>query len=227
MLRGTIYPVNVTLQIVGLTGGKAPPDFLVFRRDYLEQAIGRPGIVSIFWVRADSSAAVPRVIANIDEEFANSSAETQSESEASFIGGFMDNYRAFFTMAEVLGFIVVLSIGLVAANTAAMSIRERRPEIAVMRALGFTPRVIIGLLVAESLIIALMGGVLGCGSAFVLLKLFASGSAAAGPLGSIRMPPVVLAEALIAAAMIGVLSALVPAQAAARRNIVDALRMVA
>ena len=57
MLRGTIYPHNVTLQIVGTTGGKAPPNFLLFRRDYLEEVVGRPGIVSIFWVRADRSAA--------------------------------------------------------------------------------------------------------------------------------------------------------------------------
>ncbi len=227
MLRGTIYPINVTLKIVGTTGGKAPPNFLLFRRDYLEEAIGRPGIVSIYWVRADSSAAVPGVIANIDQQFANSSAETQSESEASFIGSFMDNYRAFFTMAEVLGIIVVLSIGLVAANTAAMSVRERRAEIAVMRSMGFTPRLLVTLMVAESLIIALAGGLLGCASAYIVLKVFSSGSPAAGPLSAIRMPPVVLGETLAAASLIGLLSALIPAQAAARRNIVEALRMVA
>ncbi len=45
MLRGTIYPINVTLKIVGVTGGKAPPNILLFRRDYLEEAIGRPGFV--------------------------------------------------------------------------------------------------------------------------------------------------------------------------------------
>ena len=77
------------------------------------------------------------MIAAIDEGFANSSAETISESEAAFIGSFMEQYRTFFRMAELLGFIVVLTIGLVAANTAAMSIRERRGEIAVMRSIGF------------------------------------------------------------------------------------------
>ena len=76
----------------------------------------------------------------------------------------MDSYRAFFTLAEVLGLIVVITIGLVAANTAAMSIRERRAEIAVMRSMGFTSRLILGLLLAESLIIGLLGGVLGCGA---------------------------------------------------------------
>ncbi len=88
----------------------------------------------------------------------------------------MDNYRIFFTLAEVLGVIVVITIGLVAANTAAMSIRERRAEIAVMRSIGFPSRMILSLLLAESLIIGLLGGMLGCGSAFVVLKIFAVGT---------------------------------------------------
>ena len=77
------------------------------------------------------------VMAALDEQFANSSAETLSESEASFLGDFMQNFRIFFQLAEALGIVVVMTIGLVAANTAAMSIRERRSEIAVMRSIGF------------------------------------------------------------------------------------------
>jgi putative ABC transport system permease protein len=225
-LRGTLYPFNVTLQIVGTIGGKAPPDFLLFRRDYLEEAAGRPGIVDNIWVKVDQPENVPQVIAAIDEGFANSSAETISEKESAFIGGFLDQYRMFFRMAELLGFIVVLTIGLVAANTAAMSIRERRGEIAVMRSMGFTSRTILSLLLAESVLIGLIGGVIGCGSAFFVLKIFSVGNVG-GPLGSIRMPPVILGETLIIAALIGVLSAMVPASSAARRNIVDALRTVA
>lgn len=228
MLRGTYYPFNVTLTIVGvMEGSKAPPNFLIFRRDYLEEAAGRPGFVDNFWVRVDSSQAVPQVMAALDEQFANSSAETQSEPEAAFIGSFLDNYRNFFRVAELLGFIVVITIGLVAANTAAMSIRERRAEIAVMRSIGFGSRIILNLLLAESLIIGLAGGILGCGTAYVVLKVFSVGSPAIGPLGLIRMPPAVLAETMIISVLIGLLSAYIPAHAAARRNIADALRMVA
>jgi putative ABC transport system permease protein len=226
-LKGSIYNFNLTLQIVGVLGGKAPPSFLIFRRDYLEEAAGRPGFVSLIWVKADKPENVPQVIAAIDEGFANSSAETISESESAFIGNFLQTYRTFFRMAEILGFIVVLTIGLVAANTAAMSIRERRGEIAVMRSIGFPSKTILSLLLSESLIIGLLGGLLGCGSAFVVLKLFAVGTGGGGPMSSIRMPPVVLAETLIASALIGLFSALVPAMSAARRNIVDALRTVA
>jgi putative ABC transport system permease protein len=227
-LKGTLYPFNVQLTIVGTIGGKAPPDFLIFRRDYLEEAAGRPGIVDNIWVKVDKPENVPQVIAAIDEGFANSSAETLSESEASFIGGFMQQYQTFFRMAEVLGFIVVLTIGLVAANTAAMSIRERRGEIAVMRSMGFSSRTILSLLLSESLLIGLIGGILGCGSAYVILKVFSIAAiGGGGPLGSIQMPALILVETLIVAALIGVCSAIVPAQSAARRNIVDALRTVA
>ncbi len=78
-LKGTLYPFNVTLVIVGTISGKAPPDFLLFRRDYLEEAAGRPGIVDNIWVKVDKPENVPQVIAAIDEGFANSSAETISE----------------------------------------------------------------------------------------------------------------------------------------------------
>ena len=175
-------------------------------------------------MRADKSENVPQLIAAIDEQFANSSAETQSESEAAFIGSFMRQYKMMFTLFEVLGFIVVVTVGLVAANTSAMSIRERRGEIAVMRSMGFPSRVILSTLLAESLVIGLIGGLLGCGAAFLALKIFA------GPkmgMLSIRMPPVVLVETLIAAAIIGFVSAWIPARSASRMNIVEALRMVA
>ena len=226
-LRGTIYDFNLTFDIVGTFGKKAPPNFFVFRRDYLEEALGRAGWLSMFWVKVDNSSSVPQVIAAIDEGSANSSAETQSESESSFVGGFMENYRTIFTLAEVLGGIVVLTILLVAANTCAMSVRERRSEIAVMRAMGFRSGQILTLLLSESLLVAVAGGLLGCGSAYLALKVFVVGAPGMGPLSSIQVPPAVMIETLAVAVLIGVLSALAPAYAAARQNIVDALRAVA
>jgi putative ABC transport system permease protein len=227
MLRGTIYQFNLELNIVGVLGGKAPPNFLLFRRDYLEEAAGEPGFVDIYWARVDQSSSVPRVIAALDARFANSSAETLSESEASFIGSFIQNYQLFFRLAEVLGFIVVVTIGLVAANTAAMSVRERRSEIAVMRAMGFSSRSILSMIMAESVLMALLGGLLGCGAAYVTFKLFVVGTGGIGPLSSIRVSPQIVGETMVLAALLGIVSAFVPGYAAVRRNIVDVLRLVA
>jgi ABC-type antimicrobial peptide transport system permease subunit len=83
------------------------------------------------------------------------------------------------------------------------------------------------LLLAESLLIGLAGGLLGCGAAYLVLKVLAVNAAAMGPFRMISMPPWVLAAALAVSVLVGIASALVPATAAARRNIVDALRLVA
>jgi putative ABC transport system permease protein len=225
-LRGTIYPFNVTLTIVGTIAKGPVPSFLIFRRDYFEEAAGNPGIAHEFWVRVDDSRVVPEVCAALDNQFANSSAETRSASEAVAVGSFLGRYRIFMKLAEFLGLVVVVAIGLVAANTAAMSIRERRSEIAVMRSIGFPSGVILSLLVGESLIVALSGGAIGCGVAFGLFKVFAFNADALGPFVSLHVPPFVLAETLGVAVLIGLFSAYVPARAAAKRSIVETLRLV-
>ena len=127
-------------------------------------------------------------------------------------------------MAEWLGLIVVVTIGLVAANTASMSIRERRGEIALMRSLGFPSQSILWMLLAESAAIAILGGIIGCSGALLLVNGARLGGL--GPLSTIRMPPLVLAEAMLIAVGIGFVSAWFPARSAARRNIVDTLRAI-
>ena len=175
---------------------------------------------------ASKGVPLPEVAAAIDHQFANAPAETRSASEAAAIGSILGRYRIFMTLAEFLGLVAVVAIGLVAANTAAMSIRERRSEIAVMRSIGFPSGVILRLLVGESLIVAVSGGAIGCGVAFGLFKAFALNADALGPFVSLHVPPVVLAETLGVAALLGVLSAYVPARAAAKRSIVETLRLV-
>jgi len=225
-LRGTLYPFNVTLQIVGTISGKAPPDFLLFRRDYLEEAAGRPGIVDNIWVKVDKPENVPQVIAAIDEGFANSSAETLSESEAAFIGSFMDQYRTFFRMAEILGFIVVLTIGLVAANTAAMSIRERRGEIAVLRTVGFSNSQILASFLTEAFAIALAGGVAGTLAAALVMNFVRGAVPALGAALSTGMPYPIMLGGVLIALCVGLLSALAPTMAALRTPVHQSLREV-
>ncbi len=224
-LRGTIYPVNLTFQIVGVLGDKAPPPILLFRRDYLDEATSHRAPVNMYWVKVDASDAIPRVADDIDRMFANSGAETRTETEFAFFSNLLSNFRVVFAMARVLGLIVAITIALVAANTAAMSIRERHAEIAIMRALGFQASTIISALVGEGSIMGFFGGVLGCAAAYAVLRGLSLGSAALGPLGlALRVPGLVVVETMMVAILIGGGSSLVPAMVAARRNIVDAIR---
>jgi len=227
MLRSPLYHFNLTFKIVGVTSGKAPANFLVFRRDYLEEALGRPGYVLDIVVRVDRSTAVPQVIDEIDSQFANSSAETQTQSDAVFMNGLLESYRGFFWCAEVLGFIVVLTIGLVAANTAAMAIRERRAEIAVMRAIGFSSGLVMVLVIAEAVLIGILGGLLGCAAAIGGLHLLSAYANAIGLTEMGSIPVSIATKTMGVAILMGFVSSYFPARSAARRNIVDTLRTIA
>jgi putative ABC transport system permease protein len=225
-LKGTLYPIDVQLKIVGTLGRKYPT-MILMRRDYLEEILPDKGWANDFWIRIDSPHSAAAVIAAIDETFANSSFETRTGSEASFIQSFLAMAGPVFELAAALAVIVLVTIGLVAANTAAMSIRERLREVAVMRAIGFTNRAVTTMLIAESAAIGLVGGLAGCVAAYVVLSSGTFGEAALAGMGVIRMPPRILAEGTALGALIGLAGALIPALAATRRNIVDQLRAVA
>jgi putative ABC transport system permease protein len=226
MLKGTIYPIDVTLRIVGTLRHKFTTA-IIFRRDYLEDMLPDKGWANDFLIKLDRPESASAVIGNIDETYANSSFPTRTASEASFMQDFIALLKPIFQLAEALSIIVLLAIGLVAANTAGMAVRERRAEFAVMRALGFRPRTIAAMTLAESAALGLLGGLLGCAVAYAILTSNAVGEAALGGMGVIRMPLSLIAEGAAIGAIVGAAGAAIPALRTARRNIVDALRAVA
>jgi putative ABC transport system permease protein len=228
ILRGTIYPVDVQLTIIGTLGDRAPGYALIFRRDYLSEVLHGLDDVNLFWIKVDSSKSIPRVIAQVDETFANSPAETETESELAASQAGMANLRVLFDGVKVLAAIVLVAIALVAANTAAMSIRERRPEIAVMRAIGFSRKLLLACLIAEGMVIGLVAGILGCAIAWIALRLIPYASATLGPIALIlSLPPRIVVTSLVAAVAIGLASSAVPAYSATARRIADTMRAVA
>jgi putative ABC transport system permease protein len=227
-LHGTVYPVNLTLQIVGELGDKAPPPILLFRRDYLDEITNHHAQINMYFVKVDGSESISEVQLTIDRMFANSAAETQTDTELAFFSNNLANFRAIFTLAYALSVVVTIVIGLIATNTAAMAIRERRTEMAVMRALGFDRLTILALLLAEGAVMGIVGGILGCVGAYAVLRYASIGTAALGPLGlAVRLPGAVAVETLVLAAAIGLVSVLVPSVGALRRDIVETIRHVA
>jgi putative ABC transport system permease protein len=105
----------------------------------------------------------------------------------------------------------------------AMSVRERVKEIGVLKTLGFSQSKVLAMIVAESVIIALLGGLLGCALAYVVC-LGLSGVQIM--FGGFTMPPVVLAISLLVAFTIGLVSSVIPAWNASRVPITEALRHV-
>ena len=227
ILRGTIYPIDIQLTIVGTLGDKAPPVAVLFQRAYLDEALGRPGNINLMWVKVDRSQSIPGVIAEIDERFANSSAETRTETEYGLSISQMGGFMLIFNGAKALAIIVMFAIALVAANTSAMAMRERRKELAVMRAVGFPNRTLLMCIVVEGLAIGIGGWLIGSAVAWGGLRLVPYASRTLGLFALVvRLRGRVVAEAFAFAAVIGLLAGLLPALLALRREVVSEIRAV-
>jgi putative ABC transport system permease protein len=225
-LKGAIYPVNPSLTIRGIYSGPQDSSFY-FHREDVEEALGRPGIVGTYRVRLDSPQNAPRVMEEIDRMFANSAAPTKTETEAAFAASFVSMLGNVKGLIAGVGLVVVFTITLISANTMAMSARERFTEIAVMKALGFRPGIVLALVLSESVLIALLGGALAVVAAKVIYQFVGLGELLAIFLQNFRINTGTIVLALGASALIGLVSGGIPAWNAARISIVDGLRKVA
>src|SRR6185437_4279424 len=170
---------------------------------------------------AEDAAAVSKAI---DATFKNSLAETLTETEKAFQLGFVAMSEAILLAIQAVSYVVIVIIMAVMANTMAMTARERYGEYATFKALGFGNGFVALLIFAESIGIAILGGVLGVLLTFPLAQAFAStiGSILAG----FKVSRETVLMQLAAAVIIGVVAAAIPAWRAARIRIVDGLRAI-
>ena len=120
---------------------------------------------------------------------------------------------------------VLVAILIVTASTMAMTIRERSSQIAVMRALGFTSGRVMGLLLAEGLLLSFLGGALGVGLAMAVANVMAKVASAVLPwMADFYIQPETLMLCFLCTLGLGLLSTFIPAYQASRKPIVEALR---
>jgi putative ABC transport system permease protein len=164
-LKGAIFPVDPEMTIDGLLDGGGSESAFYFHLDYLNELFRPNGgafdQVGSFIVKAKNAEDLPGISENIDSMFDNSTAPTKTESEASFVMGFVSMLGNVRLLVMSISTVVLFTVILVAANTMAMSIRERTGEIAILKTLGFSPGLILNMMVAESMMIGLAGGLLG------------------------------------------------------------------
>jgi putative ABC transport system permease protein len=106
----------------------------------------------------------------------------------------------------------------------AMSVRERVREVGILKTLGYTPGAILGIILAEAVTIALIGGVIGLGLASLICGALRQSPTTFVDLKALEIPVSVGALCLLVAALVGLLSCAVPAWSASRRSIIDSLR---
>jgi putative ABC transport system permease protein len=218
---GTTWEFN----IVGIYDGGDAVDKtqMFFRYDYLDEnrAAGQ-GQVGWYVVKISDPAQAVDLSHTFDEMFANSSAETKTTTEKGFVEGFAKQIGDIGSIMIAISSTVLFMFGLVAASTMAQSVRERTSELAVLKTLGFSGPSILTLVLVESLFIAFTGGLLGLGLAWLFVTLV--GDPTNGMLPIFVLPTRDLGIGVGLMALMGVLAGLMPAVAAMRLKITDALR---
>jgi putative ABC transport system permease protein len=173
----------------------------------------------------DRPESVEPVISAVDTMFRNSTNQTKTETEQSFvldIFSFLGNVKMFLIAVCAT---LTLTILLVSANTMAMSVRERSSEVGVLKTLGFTRENIVVLIVGESVLIALGGGALGFGLAEVVLMFLRQARAVLISFHALAISPGMMLLGALLAVVVGVAGCVVPAWGTARRGIVESLRI--
>jgi len=205
----------------GAEKGTDTTQFL-FRFDFFDESRQfAQGMVGWYTVRVADPDRAAEVAAAIDAEFANSPYETKTEPEGAFLQGFADQIGDVGSIMMSIIAAVFFTILLVAGNTMAYSVRERTNELAVLKAIGFTDRGVLGLVLGESLLLTALGGGLGLGLAWLMVS---TGDPTGGSLPVFFIPNGDLLAGILLIVAMAFVAGILPALQARRLRIADALR---
>jgi putative ABC transport system permease protein len=224
-------PEGLTFKISGILTEFPDANAFYFHRRYLEETMGRPGLVTLVWVVVDSAARMTPAMKAAEALFANSPCEVKAELEKGFVDRIIYANGNIQDVVGGFGTLVVAVVILMAANSISMSVRERTTEIAVMKALGYSRALILALILSEAALLGFLGGVVGCWVGYVFWS-FPPAMRLLDPWGGSRWVP--LAWAAWAAfkwtwiaPLAGMVAGFVPAWGACRLPVAATLRRTA
>ena len=222
-IQGDIFPFDPELTVRAIFEGQDDLQAF-FHFKYLEEAIGSESgsRVGVFAMRLRSADDATRVANAIDDLFRNAPEPTTTETESAFQLGFIDQMGNVKLFLMAIASAIVFTMLMVSANTVAMSVRERTREIGVLKTLGFRRRAVMGLVLGESLGIALLGGIVGVALTLGVTKMMEG--AVVQWFSGFNLPAWGIGLCFAMAVLVGLGSSAIPALLAARTTITDALR---
>jgi putative ABC transport system permease protein len=232
-MEGDVFPGQWEFVVRGIYEPRdqtTDPSTMMFHYKYLDERVrqdspDRAGQVGWYIVRItdpDNSASISR---EIDQMFANSRAETKTETERAFQQNFLSAASAVITAMNIMSFVIIGIILLVLGNTMVMAARERTHEFAVLKALGFSGVQLFFLLAGESMILSVVGSALG----LIVTVPAVDGFQAALPKGwfpVFYIKPETIVIGCIAGLAVGLFAALIPLRRVLTTHIVEGLRYV-
>lgn len=220
VVRGIYYPRDQTTD----------PSSMMFHYRYVDERVrqefpDRAGQVGWYIVRIDDPANSAQISQDIDNLFANSRAETKTETERAFQQSFLSAASAVITAMNIMSFVIIGIILLVLGNTMVMSARERTHEFAVLKALGFSGGQLFLLLGGESMILSIAGSALGLALTLPAVAGFQS-ALPKGWFPVFYIKPETIVIGCIAGFAVGLLASLIPLRRVLTTRIVEGLRYV-
>lgn len=227
-IKGTIFPGTWQFNVRGIYHGSRQgddPTQFWFHYKLLEERQNQywHGLVGWYTVKIDSPDRALPAAKTIDEMFSNSPWETKTETEKAFATGFAKQAGNIEFLMLSIGGVVFFTLLLVTGNTMAIAVRDRIRELAVLKAVGYSDGFVLALVLAEALLLALVGGSLGIGLAKLLTL---GGDPTRGLLPFFYLKTGAAALGIVLALAIGILGGIIPALTAMRLRVVDALRRV-
>jgi len=232
-IEGDIYPGKWEFVVRGIYQPReksTDATQMVFHWSYLDERMKqdmptRAGQVGWYIIKIKDPAQAAIISEEIDALFKNSSNSTKTETERAFTQNFISGLNSLLQAMNFVSFIIIGIIMLVLGNTMIMSARERTREYAVFKTLGFSAGHLVGLILGESLLIA----VLGAGIGVLVTYPIVAAIAALMPKGFFPfffITPTTLILAATAALVVGLAASIFPIQRALRTRIVDGLRFI-
>ena len=233
VLEGDVYPGRwefVVRAIYRPRDQTTDPASMMFHYKYLDERIrqeasDRAGEIGWYIVRIDDPESSARISQEIDNLFANSRAETKTETERAFQQSFLSAASAVITAMNIMSFVIIGIILLVVGNTMVMSARERTHEFAVLKALGFSGRQLLVLLTGESMILSVFGSALGLLATLPAVEGFQT-ALPKGWFPVFYIKPETILIGSIAGFTVGLIASLIPLRRVLTTRIVEGLRYV-
>jgi putative ABC transport system permease protein len=215
-LKNSDSKLALSFIIVAVQTAKLSQNAFIFRREYFDDAVKKTYDFNIsdradfIAVRVANASDIPKVIDEIDGRFHNSEYETSTITESDSIANGVSAIADLRTIIFSLCSVVLVTLLLVAANSMAISVRERISEVAVIRALGFERAQVAAILFGEAAIVGLLGGAAGAGLALALFGRGVTMGAVVGGLAYMQVTPDLALAAVFAIFTVSLVSAIVP-----------------
>ena len=233
-LSGTIYPGDWSFNVRGIyttTTTNVDRSTLWFHWDYMNESLDprRKDMVGWIVTNIKDASNSGRISKEVDAKFENRDLQTITMSEAALNQSFLGMFAAVLKAIDIVSVVITLIMALIVGNTIAMGVRERTNEYGVLRAIGFLPKHIVQFILAEGLVIGLLGGGIGVVLGYPLVN-NVMGRVIEENMGQFfpqfRVQPQIAGIAFALAIALGFIAAILPARKASQLQVVEALRRV-